>query len=198
MRTIARRGFARTTMAHVAKAAGLSQGIVNFYFKTKEMLLYETLVYLADEYEALTTQALARAGDDPVAALNAIIETDLGVDACSPRKVALWVAFWAESRGRPKYRELCAKLESRYFDMVRNLCVRICQRGGYRNDDVDHVARGLNAMINGLWIGLVIDPKAFDREQAKYSCRAYMAGFYRAEFAPYLDNAAGEGQRHTG
>ena len=73
MRTIARRGFARTTMAHVAKTAGLSQGIVNFYFKTKEALLYETLVHLAQEYDSIMRQALDRAGQDPVEALEAMI-----------------------------------------------------------------------------------------------------------------------------
>ena len=65
MKTIARHGYARTTTAHVAKAAGLSQGIVNFYFKTKETLLYETLVHLADEYETHVGQAVDLAGDDP-------------------------------------------------------------------------------------------------------------------------------------
>lgn len=198
MRTIAKYGYARTTMAHVAKAAGLSQGIVNFYFKTKEALLYETLVNLAEEYETLTNRACARAGDDPVAALNAIVETDLGVEACSPQKAALWVAFWAESRGRPKYRDLCAKLESDYFDLVRAQCMRVCERGGYRTDDVDRVVQGLNAMINGLWVGLVIDPKAFDRERAKYACRAYLASFYPAEFEDLLDAAQGTGQKYAG
>ncbi len=74
MRTIARHGFARTTMAQVAKAAGLSQGIVNFYFKTKEALLYETLEHLAEEYEAVLQRALDRAGPEPVAALDTMIE----------------------------------------------------------------------------------------------------------------------------
>ena len=198
MRTIARRGFARTTMGHVAKAAGLSQGIGNFYFKTKESLLYETLTSLAEEYEALSRQAVERAGPDPVAALNAIVETDLGPEACNPQKVAVWLAFWAESRGRPKYRELCAKLAADYFRQVSELCARIALGGGYEDVDVNNIARGFNSMIDGLWVDLVIDPKSFDRERSKYSCRAYLASFFPAEFAPYLDNAAGELRRQTG
>ena len=47
-------------------------------------------------------------------------------------------------------------------------------------------------------VDLVIDPKSFDRERSKYSCRAYLASFFPAEFALFLDNAAGEQQRHTG
>ncbi len=45
--TIAKHGFRKTTLSQVAKRAKLSQGIVNFYFKTKDGLLLETLKFLA-------------------------------------------------------------------------------------------------------------------------------------------------------
>ncbi len=44
---IAKHGFRKTTLGQVAKRAKLSQGIVNFYFKTKDGLLLETLKFLA-------------------------------------------------------------------------------------------------------------------------------------------------------
>ena len=34
--TLAARGYARTTLTEVAKQAGLSHGLVNFHFETKE------------------------------------------------------------------------------------------------------------------------------------------------------------------
>jgi len=186
MRTIAKRGFARTTMAHVAKAAGLSQGIVNFYFKTKEALLYETLVHLAQEYETVLQQALESARPDPVAALDAMIEADLGPAVCTPTKVAVWLAFWAESRGRPKYRQLCRKLAEDYFQQVRDLCARLAEGNGYDEIDVENISRSFDSLINGLWVDLAIDPQSFDRERARRACRAYLAGFFPAEFGPLL------------
>lgn len=186
MRTIARRGFARTTMAHVAKTAGLSQGIVNFYFKTKEALLYETLVHLAQEYETIMRQAIDRAGQDPVAALDAMIDTDVGPSACTPTKTAVWLAFWAESRGRPKYRQLCRKLGGEYFLLVQQICTRLAERGGYHNLDVETISRSFNAMVNGLWVDFASDPKSFDREQARHACRTYFAGIFPAEFGPLI------------
>ena len=50
--TLARKGYAALTLADVAKTAGLSVGIVNFHFDTKEKLLVETLKYLAEQYRA--------------------------------------------------------------------------------------------------------------------------------------------------
>ena len=52
-------------MADVADGAGLSRGIVNFHFESKEKLLVATLQYMADEYSAHWRAALQKAGDDP-------------------------------------------------------------------------------------------------------------------------------------
>ena len=51
--TIAARGYARTTLTDVANHAGLSHGLVNFHFQSKEKLLAETLLFLAEEYREL-------------------------------------------------------------------------------------------------------------------------------------------------
>ncbi len=186
---ISRKGFARTTLAHVAKEAGLSQGIVSFYFKSKEGLLLETFAHLAAEYEAVWKDAVKRTDADPVAALDAIIEIDLGPEVCNRRKVSVWTAFWAESLGRPKYRKLCQELVAAYKDQTREMCRQIADNGGYENVHVDNVSQGLNAMIDGYWVNLVIDPKSFNRAHAKESCRNYLAGVFPAEFTALLKDS---------
>ena len=42
---IGRYGYAKLTLNHVATLAGLSPGIVNFHFRSKEQLLAATLEY---------------------------------------------------------------------------------------------------------------------------------------------------------
>lgn len=181
--TITRYGFRKTTLSQVAKRAKLSQGIVNFYFKTKDGLLLETLKFLAEEYEATWRRAVAATGPDPVAALNAIIETDLGPALCNRRKVPVWVAFWGESQSQPRFRKLCSQLADDYLAQTREIISRIMDQGGHHHLDADAIAHGLNSMINGLWLDLMIDPKHFDRETAKRACRNYLASVFPAEFA---------------
>jgi TetR/AcrR family transcriptional repressor of bet genes len=198
MRTIARYGYARTTMAHVAKAAGLSQGIVNFYFKTKEALLYETFVHLAEEYETLVGQALAEAGDDPVDRLLAMIETDLGPQVCAPTKIAVWLAFWSESRSRPKYRGLCHKLASGYSDQVHELCETMASRDSSTDLDLVAITAGFIALIDGFWVNVGVAPATVDREKAKAACRAYFKGFFPAEFGSLPVQGRQEEKRRVG
>ncbi len=181
--TIARHGFRKTTLSEVAKRAKLSQGIVNFYFKTKDGLLLETLEFLAEEYEATWRRAVAAAGSDPMAALDAIIETDLGPAVCNRRKVSVWVAFWGESQSQPRFRKLCSQLSDDDLAQTREIISRIMIQGGHHDLDAHAIAHGLNAMINGLWLDLMIDPKNFDGVAAKRDCRNYLASVFPAEFA---------------
>ena len=111
---------------------------------------------------------------------------DLGPEVCTPTKAAVWLAFWAESRGRPKYRQLCRKLAEGYFRQVRDLCARLAADRGYGEIDVENISWRFNSLINGLWVDMAIDPQSFDRERARHACRAYLAGFFPAEFGPQL------------
>lgn len=179
---IAKRGFAGITLAEVADAAGLSAGIVNFYFKTKEELLGETLRHMAQQYQTHWTTALARAATDPTAQLAAMVDADFDPQIASRKGVAVWYAFWGEARWRPEYLRLCAALSDAYFDQTRALIRAINDAGGYVDLDADAIARGLNAMIDGLWLDLLVNPKGLDRAEAKRTCFAYLARVFPAEF----------------
>ena len=48
---LARKGLSGTTMVDITQQAGLSLGIVNLHFISKERLLIETLQFVADEYQ---------------------------------------------------------------------------------------------------------------------------------------------------
>ena len=180
---IGRHGYARLTLNHVASLAGLSPGIVNFHFRSKEQLLAATLEYLVEEHEAFWTQALARAGDSAAAKVDAMIEADFDPQVNSLEKVAVWYAFWAEAQANPSYRERVSRLEARYFEDSRALFQRLIEEGGYSGISPGAVAYGLNAMMDGFWFDLVIDPGSFDREEAKRICRLFLSGLFPRHFA---------------
>ena len=107
--SIARRGFSDTTLADVADHAGLSRGIVNFYFKSKDALFADTLRHLADEYRLAWGRALAKAGDDPARQLRALLMVNFDPRVFSRKKIAVWYAFWGEAKSRPAYLAVCAE-----------------------------------------------------------------------------------------
>ena len=61
IRSVARNGLSDTTMATVSREAGLSQGIINLHFQSKDRLLVETLRFLSEQYRAAWERAVSRA-----------------------------------------------------------------------------------------------------------------------------------------
>ena len=180
--TIGRVGYSGTTLNHVAGAAGLSPGIVNFYFKSKDQLLAATLAQLAEEHESLWLAKIAAAGGSPEGGLDAMIDADFDPSICTLDKVVVWFAFWAEAQSRPLYRSVVSELEERYFQQTHAFCAELIAQGGYVGIDPADVARGLNAISDGLWADLLVLPDTFDLQAAKRICRTFLAAIFPHHF----------------
>jgi TetR/AcrR family transcriptional regulator, transcriptional repressor of bet genes len=183
IRCVADRGLADTTIATVAQEAGLSQGIVNLHFRSKDGLLTETLRYLADEYRNACEVAAAAGADSPVAGLLAMVELDFRRSICSREKLAVWFAFWGERRFRPTYRRICAERDRSYDDRVRNTCAQLCEEGGYADVEPGLVADGLSALTDGLWLDLLVRPDSMSRERARRITLSYLADAFPRHFS---------------
>ncbi|MBU0726799.1 MAG: TetR family transcriptional regulator C-terminal domain-containing protein [Alphaproteobacteria bacterium] len=180
--SIARSGFADTTLAKVSEGAGLSRGIVNFHFTSKDALLVETLTYLADEYTGFWRAAIEQAGTDPAAQLTAIIEAEFHPTVCNRKKIAVWYAFWGEARSRPTYLEVCERQDTEHLQTIRGICRALVDQGGYPEVDAEDAANGLMALTDGLWLDQLLTPDHFDREAARRVCRLFLAGVFPRHF----------------
>jgi TetR/AcrR family transcriptional regulator, transcriptional repressor of bet genes len=182
IRCVANRGLAETTIATVAQEAGLSQGIINLHFQSKDRLLVATLRYLADEYRTACEEAAAAAGASPVAGLQAMVDLDFRRSICTRDKLAVWFAFWGERRFRPTYQRICAARDKSYEDRVRVLCARLCEQGSYPDVDPALVADGLSALTDGLWLDLLVRPDSMSRELARRISMSYLADAFPRHF----------------
>jgi TetR/AcrR family transcriptional repressor of bet genes len=180
--SIAKFGFARTTLADVARQAKLSQGIVSFYFESKEELLIATLRHMVEAYEAFSAAAAKRAGQSPAARLEALVAADFDPAMASRKQVTVWYAFWGETRWRKEFLDLCTRWSATYQERTRALVQQVVDAGGYEGLDAAVIARGLNAMIDGLWLNILLDTKACDRKEALRVCRGYLAQLFPREF----------------
>jgi TetR/AcrR family transcriptional repressor of bet genes len=182
IRCVADRGLADTTIATVAQEAGLSQGIVNLHFRSKEGLLTETLRFIADEYRNACKGAAEAAEVSPVAGLLAMVDLDFRRTICARDKLAVWFAFWGERRFRPTYRRICAERDKSYDDMVRVMCAKLCESGNYPEVDPALVADSLSALTDGLWLDLLVRPDSMSRERARQISLAYLADVFPRHF----------------
>ena len=182
IRCIAKHGLSDTTVATVAREAKLSQGIVNLHFQSKDRLLVETLRSVADEYKETWEKALANAGDSATEQLEALVNVDFDPAVCDRTKIAVWFAYWSETRSRPTYRKLCAERDRGYDRKLGELVRQLIDEGGYAALEPQAVIDGLSAMSAGLWLDLLVDPRAMNRERARHACRVFLAQLFPKHF----------------
>lgn len=181
--TIAARGFARTTLTEVARTAGLSHGLVNFHFTTKEGLLNETLAYLSEEYRLNWTEALAAAGGDPANRLDALIRADFNPAISTPARLAAWCAFWGEAQSRPMYQERYAPDDEHYIAVLEGVCADLIATGGY-GGDARVIARVIRITIEGTWLDLMTMRDPYSRDEAMETVHTAAAAFFPRHFGP--------------
>ncbi|GAB5467628.1 MAG: hypothetical protein Kilf2KO_06580 [Rhodospirillales bacterium] len=181
--SISKRGFSGTTLETVTKGAKLSHGVVHFYFDSKESLYVETLGFLAREHYELWHGAMLKAGDDPVRQLTAIVASDFAQSVCSPKKLAVWYAFWGQAKYRPNYLKIHSGYDEQRFVEIARLCREIAADGGYEGLDSDRVARGLEALIDGLWLNLLLYPKTSGRTKSLDDALCFLACAFPRHFA---------------
>jgi AcrR family transcriptional regulator len=179
--SLAKRGYAETTLADVADGAGLSRGIVNFHFESKEKLLVATLQHLADEYVGHWQAAVAKAGPGAAGRLWAVVAADFDRRVCTRRKIAAWCAFWGEARSRPTYQALCGARDAKYQQVVQGILAELKAEAGYPYAP-EAMALSLCAMLEGLWIRLMLGGGG--REQGRAAAVAMLVAGFPRHFGP--------------
>jgi TetR/AcrR family transcriptional repressor of bet genes len=179
MEVIASEGLSGVTMAKVAEQAGLSRGIGNFHFQSKEQLLLETLRSIYQEFEKSWRNIVADDSRLPAEKLKAIVETTLRPPIASKKKLAVWLAFWGEASSRKTYLEICAAHDLEWDAAVVDIFQKMVGDDfNFRGMGFGKIAQSLTAMMDGFWVEYLIAEDRYTPQDAINACFAYLASFF--------------------
>ena len=185
IKSISEKGINETTMSDVSQGAGLSQGIVNFHFKSKELLLIETLKFISNEYLQSFQNCLKKSGLDPCKQIIAIINNDFSKKICSRDKIALWFTFFSEVKFKPAYHQICKQRDLYYQKMTENIFRELIKLEKSKIS-LTNVSNGLQALVMGLWLDQLVDPDTFKRKKAKEICFNFIKSNFPKQFKNIL------------
>jgi len=189
IKCISKKGLGSLTLAAVAKEAGLSQGIVNLHFKSKDNLLSETLRFLIEDYDAQFMQTVEQSSGVAAETLLALMEMDLKPAICDRRKLSVWFAFWGEVKAVPTYQKICAAYDDKYCEIIQQLCERIISDGNYGEISAQTVTDTLTSLTDGLWLSCLINPKSFDRKAALRCIYSFLCVVFPEHYKTEEDQA---------
>lgn len=147
---MAARGYGGATIAEIARAAGVPQGLVHYHFRDKE----EMLLILVSRFSQIVSdrfQARLDSSDKtPQGALFAYIDAhvDLGPDA-DLNAVAAWAAVGAEAIHQPAVAAIYRQVILERIAQLRRLFARSLRAQGLPMRGIREMAASVAAAIEG-------------------------------------------------
>ena len=182
IKCIARKGLSAVTMADITTEAGLSLGLVNLHFQSKERLLVETLRHISDEYRSGLDKIFHDPKKTTAEKITVHIQYDFSRKIVDRNKLAVWFAFWGETKSRPTYLSICADYIADIANNLTQLFAQLKSEGNYDNVDPELTCICYTALADGLWLDLLVTPKGLKPKQAYNVAMHYLATQFPQHF----------------
>lgn len=165
-------GLTHTTIAKIAKQAGLSTGIVSHYFGDKQGLINACMRHMLNNLREKTVQYKADVKPTPVEQIKAIIDSNFDISQTNPKAMRLWLEFWSASLHTPELQRLQRINDKRLHSNLRHHFLKLIP-----TEHANVAARGMAALIDGLWLrGSLMSHQHdnFDTQQARSIAYNYL------------------------
>ena len=183
IRTIATRGYSRTSLAEIAREAGISKGVISYHFEGKGELIEEILSRLLRE-PAEFIKARVDACEQVRDKLCAYIAANFEFAKTHRNHLKALVDLWG-SRDSTEGR---SHFDAEAYAPSRHYLSRIIDAGGAFNG-TKNLASVIQAAIDGVLLQWAFDPQAVDLEACRDEIQEMVTGHIAARStAPTREN----------
>jgi TetR/AcrR family transcriptional regulator, transcriptional repressor of bet genes len=176
---MALQGYEAASVAEVAKAAGLTTGLVHYHFKSKQEILLALIDRLGQAVEDRAGPRVAKAAT-PRAKLDALLDVHLARGQGDPEALACWVAIGAEAIRQPAVREAYGAVLGRRVERFAALLREALVRAGSSTRGAKAGAAALSATIEGYFQLAAASPDLVPRGSAARSAKRMLDGLLAA------------------
>ncbi|MDP1668533.1 choline-responsive transcriptional repressor BetI [Phaeovulum sp.] len=160
-------GSLDVTVAQIARRAGMSSALAHHYFGSKEQIFLAAMRAILSIYAAEVRGALVVA-EGHAGRLRAIVHASFAPGSFRREAIGAWLNFYVLAQTAPEARRLLSVYQRRlHSNLMHDLKPIVGARAG-------GVARGLGALIDGVYIRAALQPGATDRRAAAALVLAYL------------------------
>ncbi len=167
---LARDGYARLTMKTLAREAGVSQGILHYYFADKVAILVAVLESVTADLDQRLEQAQQAHLHAPEKRLQAVIRTCLETAQARPELWQVFIQLWGEMMHDEQLSAINADLYTKMRRQIAALITLGIRQGTFRRTNVEEAAAMILGLVDGMALQLTFDPQVLTREAAVACC----------------------------
>jgi len=186
-RVITERGLAETRISDIADEAGVSPGLILYYFESKDRLLAEALTFANDQFYLRTSREIRRL-PSAVDQFHRLVE--LSVPGYLPEnghldEWALWIEVWVRALRDAEMAKDREVLDERWRSQIADIVRGGKESGEFTTDtEVDELALRLACLVDGLAIQVALRDSKVTPERMLRTCLEVAANELGFELEP--------------
>jgi AcrR family transcriptional regulator len=180
IRCLARDGYVGLTMKRVAAEAGMSPGILHYYFRDKRAILAAAAAAVTRDLDR-RVGAAARGARDARARLRALIRACLAVATRDRDVWTVFIEFWGETLHDRELEVLNARSYARARRLIAGALARGIAEGAFRRVDPREASVVVLAVLDGLSLQLTFDPRLVPVSRAARLAEEALLRYLRKE-----------------
>jgi AcrR family transcriptional regulator len=169
IRCLARSGFSQLTMKRLAAEAGVSQGILHYYFKDKRAILAAAAGHVMDDLD-LRAKSESANSRDASSRLRAMIKACLAVATDDREFWTVFMALWGESLHDPALASINKAAYQRARKAIGGIIEQGVRDGDFKPANIVDTSAMVLALIDGMSLQLTFDKSLMTLTKAEHLC----------------------------
>jgi TetR/AcrR family transcriptional repressor of bet genes len=150
-------GYEGATVPLIAKAAGLTPGLIHYHFDSKQSILIGLIDHLGDTVHKRFQEFAQEVSG--AAQLKAFVGAHVGLGrGADPRAVACWISIGAEALRQPEVRAQYQRFTQTQLSTLEQICTKALVEAGRSIKKKREIALGIMCAIEGAYRLLVSAP----------------------------------------
>jgi AcrR family transcriptional regulator len=177
LRCLMREGREGLSTRKISAEAGISIGLINHHFRSKDDLVAAAYETMAARQLAFLKRQAESAGPGAEERLRAYLRAFFGPQTMNRNLLRAWIVFWAMSFESPKVRVMHDRTNARSRALLESLLAASRSEPGF---DARPHAIELSALLDGLWLEWCLDGSPYDADDGRRICERWVDRFLRA------------------
>jgi TetR/AcrR family fatty acid metabolism transcriptional regulator len=173
---ISKFGYHNFSMQDVARTAGVSKGIIHYYFLNKDELMMSVLDKVAGDIEHVLAADMANI-EDPFQKMEIFVNVCFDVVRSTREYYQVNMDFWTQINQKDEVRQVIARHYAKFRETAAAVVREGLASGKFRQVDPVQFGSYVIAVIDGLSLQWLFDNKVFDYDaMVKMASRQIIEG----------------------
>ena len=169
-------GFQGASIRRICAEAGVSVGLINHHYASKDELVAEAYLAITRRLTEQLRAAIDGAAPDARSRLSAFFSGSFSEELLNPRLLDAWLAFWVAVKSADTISRAHDQSYAEYRATISQTLMQLARENRWRRFDSDLAAIALSALLDGLWLEYGLDPNTFSPQQGVQICEAWVDG----------------------